>query len=77
MRSYDVRTVIDALFDSGSVLELRRHFGLGMVTALARVEGRPVGVIANNPGHLAGRSTATAPTRRRGSCSCATRSTSP
>jgi acetyl-CoA carboxylase carboxyltransferase component len=54
MRSYDVRTVIDALFDTGSVLELRRHFGLGMVTALARVEGRPVGVIANNPGHLAG-----------------------
>ena len=54
MRSYDVRTVIDGLFDTGSVLELRRHFGLGMVTALARVEGRPVGVIANNPGHLAG-----------------------
>jgi acetyl-CoA carboxylase carboxyltransferase component len=54
MRSYDVRTVIDGLFDTGSVLELRRHFGLGMVTALARVEGRAVGVIANNPGHLAG-----------------------
>ncbi|MGZ4724437.1 MAG: carboxyl transferase domain-containing protein, partial [Ilumatobacteraceae bacterium] len=32
----------------------RPHFGLGMVTALARVEGRAVGVIANNPGHLAG-----------------------
>jgi acetyl-CoA carboxylase carboxyltransferase component len=42
------------MFDSGSVLELRRDFGLGMVTALARVEGRPVGVIANNPNHLAG-----------------------
>ncbi len=54
MRSYDVHTVIDTLFDDGSVLELRRHFGLGMVTALARVEGRPVGVIANNPGYLAG-----------------------
>jgi acetyl-CoA carboxylase carboxyltransferase component len=53
-RGYDVRTVIDALFDAGTVLELRRSFGLGMVTALARVEGRPVGVIANNPGHLAG-----------------------
>jgi acetyl-CoA carboxylase carboxyltransferase component len=36
------------------VLELRRDFGLGMVTALARVEGRPIGVIANNPVHLAG-----------------------
>jgi acetyl-CoA carboxylase carboxyltransferase component len=54
LRVYDVRSVIDLLFDSGSVLELRRGFGHGMVTALARVEGRPVGVIANNPTHLAG-----------------------
>ena len=53
-RGYEVRTVIDMLFDSGTVLELRRHFGLGIVTALARIEGHPVGVIANNPGHLAG-----------------------
>ena len=53
-RSYDVRAVIDTLFDTSSVLELRRHFGLGMVTALARVQGRPVGVLSNNPGHLAG-----------------------
>ncbi|MEI8238125.1 MAG: carboxyl transferase domain-containing protein [Actinomycetota bacterium] len=53
-RSYDVHRVIQGLFDSGSVLELRRDFGLGMVTAFARVEGRPVGVVANNPGHLAG-----------------------
>jgi acetyl-CoA carboxylase carboxyltransferase component len=54
LRSYDVRKVIELLFDTGSVLELRRDFGLGMITALARVEGRPVGVIANNPSHLAG-----------------------
>jgi acetyl-CoA carboxylase carboxyltransferase component len=54
LRSYDVRRVIDLLFDEGSVLEIRRDFGLGMITALARVEGRPVGVIANNPTHLAG-----------------------
>ncbi len=53
-RSYDVHRVIQGLFDTGSVLELRRDFGLGMVTAFARVEGRPVGVVANNPGHLAG-----------------------
>ncbi|MEP7203513.1 MAG: carboxyl transferase domain-containing protein [Ilumatobacteraceae bacterium] len=53
-RGYDVRTVIDTLFDTDSVLEIRRHFGLGMVTALARIKGRPVGVVANNPGHLAG-----------------------
>ena len=54
LRVYDVRTVVDSLADTGSVLELRRHFGPGMVTALARVEGRPLGVIANNPLHLAG-----------------------
>lgn len=54
LRSYDVRRAIELLFDTGSVLELRRDFGLGMITALARIEGRPVGVIANNPAHLAG-----------------------
>jgi len=53
-RSYDVRLAIDGIFDTGSVLELRRDFGLGMVTAFARVEGRAVGVVANNPHHLAG-----------------------
>src|SRR5204862_195833 len=42
------------LVDTGSVLELRRHFGLGMVTALIRIEGRPLGVVANDPSHLAG-----------------------
>jgi acetyl-CoA carboxylase carboxyltransferase component len=51
---YDVRTVVDALADTGSVLELRRDFGVGMVTAFARIEGRPVGIVANNPLHLAG-----------------------
>jgi acetyl/propionyl-CoA carboxylase alpha subunit len=54
LRIYDVREVIDTLADTGSVLELRRDFGLGMVTALARIEGRPLGIIANNPSHLAG-----------------------
>ena len=54
LRSYDVRRAVDLLFDTDSVLELRRDFGLGMVTALARIEGRPVGVLANNPTHLAG-----------------------
>jgi len=53
-RVYDVRTVIDTLADTGTVLELRRAFGPGMVTALARVEGRPIGIVANNPMHLAG-----------------------
>jgi acetyl/propionyl-CoA carboxylase alpha subunit/acetyl-CoA carboxylase carboxyltransferase component len=54
LRVYDVRAVIDTLADEGSVLELRPAFGLGMVTALARVEGRPLGLVANNPTHLAG-----------------------
>jgi acetyl-CoA carboxylase carboxyltransferase component len=54
LRTYDIRAVIDGLADTGSVLELRRHFGLGMVTALARIEGQPVGILANNPSHLAG-----------------------
>ena len=54
LRVYDVRDVITTLCDEGSVLELRRAFGPGMVTALARVEGRPFGIVANNPTHLAG-----------------------
>jgi acetyl/propionyl-CoA carboxylase alpha subunit/acetyl-CoA carboxylase carboxyltransferase component len=54
LRIYDVRAVIHTLADTGSVLELRRPFGPGMVTALARIEGRPLGIVANNPVHLAG-----------------------
>ncbi|HEY4377300.1 MAG TPA: carboxyl transferase domain-containing protein, partial [Acidimicrobiales bacterium] len=53
-RAYDVRKVIDALADTGSVLELRRRFGVGMVTAFARLEGRPVGIVSNDPTHLGG-----------------------
>jgi len=53
-RIYDVRKVIETLADTDSVLEIRRGFGPGMVTALTRIEGRPVGVIANNPTHLGG-----------------------
>jgi len=53
-RVYEVRAVLDALCDEGSVLELRRGFGPGAVTALARVEGRPLGVVANDPAHLGG-----------------------
>ena len=54
LRVYDVRKVIGDLADTGSVLELRPAFGVGMVTALARIEGRPVGILANNPAHLGG-----------------------
>jgi acetyl-CoA carboxylase carboxyltransferase component len=54
LRTYDIRQLVETLADVGSVLELRPQFGHGMVTALARVEGRPVGLIANNPNHLGG-----------------------
>jgi len=51
-RIYDVRAVIDALLED--VFELRRGFGLGIVTALARLDGKPLGVVANDPTHLGG-----------------------
>jgi acetyl-CoA carboxylase carboxyltransferase component len=54
LRVYDVRAVVDTLCDSESVLELRPQFGVGIVTALVRIEGRPLGIIANNPVHLGG-----------------------
>jgi acetyl-CoA carboxylase carboxyltransferase component len=54
LRVYDVRSVIETLVDTGSLLELTGGFGAGMVTALGRVEGRSVGIIANNPTHLGG-----------------------
>ena len=54
LRVYDVRRVIDTIADVGTVLELRRGFGHGIITALIRIEGRPLGVIANNPAHLGG-----------------------
>ena len=54
LRVYDVRKVIELIADTGSVLELRPKFGLAMVTAFIRIEGRPVGVFANNPQHLGG-----------------------
>ncbi|HEV2308922.1 MAG TPA: carboxyl transferase domain-containing protein, partial [Acidimicrobiia bacterium] len=53
-RAYDVRAVVAALLDAGSFLELRRGFGRGMVTGLGRVEGRALGVVANDPTHLGG-----------------------
>jgi acetyl-CoA carboxylase carboxyltransferase component len=53
-RVYEVRRVLEVLCDEGSVLELRGGFGLGVVTVLARVNGRPLGVVANDPSHLGG-----------------------
>jgi len=54
LRVYDIRELIGTLADAGSVLEIRPKFGTTMVTALIRVEGRPMGVIANNPKVLGG-----------------------
>jgi acetyl-CoA carboxylase carboxyltransferase component len=51
-RVYDVRAVIDVLCDD--TLELRRGFAAGIVTALARIDGQALGVVANDPTHLGG-----------------------
>jgi acetyl/propionyl-CoA carboxylase alpha subunit/acetyl-CoA carboxylase carboxyltransferase component len=54
LRVYDIRSVIELVADKDSVLELRRDYGVGMITALIRIEGKPFGLIANNPRHLGG-----------------------
>ena len=54
LRLYDMREVLRTIADRDSVLEIRERFGVGVITAFIRVEGRPMGVIANNPHHLAG-----------------------
>ena len=53
-RAYDMRTAIEGVADTGSFLELRRAYGKGMITGFMRIEGRPFGLIANNPAHLGG-----------------------
>lgn len=54
LRAYDSRAAIHGVADEGSVLLLREGFGIGIHTALARIEGQPVGIMANNPRHLGG-----------------------
>ncbi|TDJ32979.1 MAG: ATP-grasp domain-containing protein [Gammaproteobacteria bacterium] len=54
LRYYDMREVIEGIADIDSVLEIRAGWGPGIITSFIRVEGRPIGVIANNPGHLSG-----------------------
>ena len=54
LRVYDIRKVIELLADHRSVLELRRQFAPGLITALIRIEGKPFGLIANNPAQLGG-----------------------
>ena len=54
VRVYDMREVMRLVADTGALLELRAGFGDGIFTALARIEGRPIGLLASNPSHLGG-----------------------
>jgi acetyl-CoA carboxylase carboxyltransferase component len=54
VRVYDTRTAMQGIADEASLLHLRTGFGVGIHTALARIAGRPVGLMANNPLHLGG-----------------------
>jgi acetyl-CoA carboxylase carboxyltransferase component len=53
-RAYQVAPIVETLADEGSVTFLRERFAPEMVTALARIEGRPLGIVANNTMHAAG-----------------------
>lgn len=54
LRLYDMRELIETIADIDSVLEIREKFGIAMITAFIRIEGKPLGIIANNPHHLSG-----------------------
>jgi acetyl-CoA carboxylase carboxyltransferase component len=54
LRVYDMRLLIEHLIDDDSGLELRSKFAPNIITMLARIEGKPIGLIANNPGRLGG-----------------------
>ncbi|HXV71672.1 MAG TPA: carboxyl transferase domain-containing protein [Acidimicrobiia bacterium] len=53
-RLYDMRQVIDVLLDQGTFIEMRQDFAPAAITGLGRVEGKPIGIVANDPSHLAG-----------------------
>jgi len=73
-RAYPVNPIVETLCDEGSVIFLRERFAPEMVTALARIEGRPIGSSPTTRCTWRERSPATPRTRPRGSCSCARRS---
>ena len=52
--TYDMRAITKTIADQDSILEIRKAFGTGIITAFIRVEGMPMGLIANNPHHLSG-----------------------
>jgi methylmalonyl-CoA decarboxylase subunit alpha len=51
---YDMRRIVELIVDAGSVFELKARFGKAAMTALARLDGRSVGIVANNPLHKGG-----------------------
>jgi methylmalonyl-CoA decarboxylase subunit alpha len=53
-KAFDMRRVIEAVVDEGSFLEIKARFAKELVTGFARIEGRVVGVVANQPKHLGG-----------------------
>ncbi|MFB6085020.1 MAG: acyl-CoA carboxylase subunit beta [Halorientalis sp.] len=53
-KAYDMFDVIDRVVDAGSTLELRPEYGKEIITSFARIDGRPVGIVANQPDHRAG-----------------------
>jgi propionyl-CoA carboxylase beta chain len=53
-QAYDMLDVIHAIVDDGVLLEVHAHFAANIVVGFARLGGRPVGVVANQPAHLAG-----------------------
>jgi acetyl-CoA carboxylase carboxyltransferase component len=53
-QTYDVRSVIERLVDDGVHLELKPRYGSSIVTSLAHIDGRPVGIIASQPAYLVG-----------------------
>ena len=59
-RPYKARRILEAVFDQGSVFELGAPFGRSLITALARLDGRPVGVLASDPNTYGGGLTADA-----------------
>jgi acetyl-CoA carboxylase carboxyltransferase component len=53
-KPFDMFEVIDNIVDEGSFLEIKKRFAKEIITGFARVEGKPVGIIANQPKHLGG-----------------------
>jgi acetyl-CoA carboxylase carboxyltransferase component len=53
-KPFDMREVIDHLIDDGSLVEIKQRFAKEIITAFARIDGRAVGIVANQPKHLGG-----------------------